>query len=157
MNSMVSRTTPAEETAMQKSVFIALLLGIFILSFYDPAFAVTYYCEATKKVDPNGEVSEEKMKKWKYANKLEDMGDKAFISRCSFTLSAKKVTCDRYEVDHIERSALWNLETKKDDKFIKKYYYFRGQLDFQLFPDLSFVENNGRESIQFGKCRVISP
>jgi len=154
---MVSRTTPAEETAMQKRVFIALLLGIFTLSFYDSAFAVTYYCEATRKLNSQSESSEEDIKKYKYANKLEDMGNKAFISRCSFTLSAKKVTCDRYEVDHIERSAIWNFKTKKFDKFIKKYYYFNGQLDFQLFPGLSFVENNGRGSIQFGKCQVISP
>ncbi|MCH7500385.1 MAG: hypothetical protein IH886_10305 [Nitrospinae bacterium] len=148
---MFSRTNPSRFT------FLSLLLGIFILSFYDSAFAVTYYCEATKKVNSEIEYSEEKIKKYKYANKLEDMGDKAFISRCSFTLSAKKVTCDRYEVDHIERSPIWNMETKKDDKFIKKYYYFYGQLDFQLFPDLSFVENNGRGGIAFGKCRVISP
>ena len=139
------------------STFLSFLLGIFILSFYDQAFAVTYYCEATKKVDSEIEYSEENIKKYKYANKLEDMGNKAFISRCSFTLSAKKVTCDRYEVDHIERSPLWSLKTLKDDKFIKKYYYFYGQLDFQLFPDLSFVENDGRGGIAFGKCRVTSP
>jgi len=139
------------------STFLSFLLGIFTLSFYDSAFAVTYYCEATKKVDSEIEYSEEDIKKYKYANKLEDMGNKAFISRCSFTLSAKKVTCDRYEVDHIERSPLWNLKTLKDDTFIKKYYYFYGQLDFQLFPDLSFVENDGRGGIAFGKCRVISP
>jgi len=148
---MFSRTNPSRFT------FLSLLLGIFILSFYDSAFAVTYYCEATKKVNSEIEYSEEKIKKYKYANKLEDMGDKAFISRCSFTLNAKKVTCDRYEVDHIERSPIWNMETKKDDKFIKKYYYFYGQLDFQLFPDLSFVENNGRGGIAFGKCQVTSP
>jgi len=87
---MVSKTRPIKETEMQKRVFFSLLIGIFILSFYGPAFAVTYYCEATKKVNSEKEYSEDDIKKYKYADKLEDMGDKAFISRCSFTLSAKK-------------------------------------------------------------------
>jgi len=134
--------------------FILVWLCCFVAS---EALAVTYYCEATKKVDPNGEFSKEKMKKWKYANKLEDMGDEAFISRCSFSSIANRVTCDRYKVDHIESSPILNPETMIHDRYIKKYYYFKGQLDFQLFPGLYFVENNGRESIQWGKCRITSP
>ena len=112
------------------------------------AFAVNYYCEPTKRVDPIKEWSKEEIKKWKFSNKLEDMGDKAYISRCSFSSSAGKVTCDKYEVDHIERSPISN---------IKKYYYFKGQMDFQLFPGLQYVENNGRETIRWGKCRITSP
>lgn len=40
---------------------------------------------------------------------------------------------------------------------IKKYYLFRSQFDVQLFPDLSFLENNGRGSIAYGQCRLVSP
>jgi len=126
--------------------FILVWLYCFLAS---NAFAVTYYCEATMKVDPNGRVSEDKIKKWKYANKLEDMGEEAYISRCSFSSTANAVTCDRYKVDHIESTSILTGD-------IKKYYYFRGQMDFQLLPGLHYVENNGRESVQWGKCKITS-
>ena len=96
------------------------------------------------------------IKKYKYANKLEEVGNKAFVSRCSFSKTEEKVTCDRYEVDHIERFPVTNAETL-EKRFIVKYYYYRGQLDFQIFPDMSFVENNGRGGIQYGKCQITSP
>jgi len=38
---------------------------------------------------------------------------------------------------------------------IAKYYYFDGQFDVQIFPNLSFIENNGRGDIAFGKCRKL--
>ena len=111
-------------------------------------FAVTYYCEPTKRVDPEKEWSKEEIKKWKFSTKLEDMGDKAVITRCSFSSKANKVTCDSYKVDHIER-------TPSPD--IKKYYYFKGQMDLQILSGLHYVENNGRETIRWGKCRITSP
>lgn len=134
--------------------FLPALILFFIPKM---VFAVTYYCEATKKYDSENIYSKQHIAKGKFAVQLEDMGEEAFISRCSFSSTANAVTCDRYEVDHINRSAVANLETFKYDKFIKKYYYFQGQLDFQLYPDLSFVENNGRGGIQYGKCEVTSP
>jgi hypothetical protein len=39
---------------------------------------------------------------------------------------------------------------------IKKYYLFKSQYDFQLYEDLSFVENNGRGGISYGICSVIN-
>ena len=120
------------------------------------ADAVEYYCDAIKKSNPVKEYSAEMIKKYKYANKLEEVGNKAFISRCSFSPSEGKETCDRYEVDHIERFPVTNAETL-EKRFIVKYYYYRGQLDFQIFPDMSFVENNGRGGIQYGKCQITSP
>ena len=72
----------------------------------------------------------------------------AFGSRCSFSPSANKVTCDRYQVDKIEF-----VERQK----IKKYYVFRSQFDVQLFADLSFVENNERGGIAYGKCQAVAP
>ena len=40
---------------------------------------------------------------------------------------------------------------------IKKFYVFDSQFDVQLFADLTFVENDGRTGISFGKCQVTSP
>ena len=61
---------------------------------------------------------------------------------------ADSVTCDRYEVDKI----MFDANAK-----IKKFYLFGSQADVQIFSDLSFVENNGRGSVAYGKCRVIAP
>jgi len=40
---------------------------------------------------------------------------------------------------------------------IRKYYLFRSQFDVQLYPDSSFIENNGRGSVAYGKCRFTAP
>jgi hypothetical protein len=34
------------------------------------------------------------------------------------------------------------------------YYLVRGQFDIQVFNDLSFVENNGRWGVAWGRCAV---
>lgn len=133
-----------------------LILFCSLCLVSNQAFALEYYCEVTKKVDSENEYSAEMIKRFKYANKLEDVGNKAFISRCAFSPSEGEETCDRYEVDHIERSPVTNAETLEKHSIVK-YYYYNGQLDFQIFPDLSFVENNGRGGIQYGKCQVVSP
>ena len=136
--------------------FPQLILFCILCLVANQAYAVEYYCEVTKKIDPENEYSAEMIKRFKYSNKLEEVGNKAFISRCSFSSSEGEETCDRYEVDHIERSPITNAETL-EKLFIVKYYYYSGQLDFQIFPDLKFIENNGRGGIQYGKCRVTSP
>ena len=140
---------------MLKYSFQLILFG-FLCLVANQAYAVEYYCKATKKIDPENEYPAEMIKRFKYANKLEEVGNKAFISRCSFSPSAGEETCDRYKVDHIVRSPVTNAETL-EKLFIVKYYYYSGQLDFQIFPDLSFVENNGRGGIQYGKCQMLSP
>ena len=80
---------------------LQLILFCFLCLVANPAFAVEYYCEVTKKIDSGNEYSTEMIKRFKYANKLEEVGNKAFISRCSFSPSEGKETCDKYEVDHI--------------------------------------------------------
>ena len=71
---------------------------------------------------------------------------KSDIERCSFSPSQNKVTCDKYQVDRVEV-----------DKWvgIKKFYFFKGQFDVQLFPDMTFVENNGRGGVSYGKCEKL--
>jgi hypothetical protein len=90
-------------------------------------------------------VSDSELKKWKFSVKIH-YTPKPELERCSFTPSEKKITCDRFSVDRVEV-----------DKFvgIKKFYYFTGQFDVQLYPDMKFVENNGRGGISYGKCEKL--
>ena len=37
---------------------------------------------------------------------------------------------------------------------VSKYYYFLGQFDVQVFLDGSFIENNGRGALAFGRRNV---
>lgn len=126
----------------------ALLFCTIFLTCQLSASAVEYYCVAFKQTYSHREYTKEELKKKQFATRLEDFGTEAYISRCSYSPSDKKVTCDRYKVDRIEHD--------KDSK-IKKYYVFRYQFNFQLFPSLAGIEDNGRGAIQFSKCEVVSP
>ena len=88
------------------------------------------------------------LSKWQFGVKILDNGQSAILSRCSFETAAGAVTCDDYEVDYIAK-----------DKWvgIKKYYYFSGQFDVQLFADLKFIESNGRGDIAAGSCKLVRP
>ncbi len=125
-----------------------ILFAVCICFFGQNLFSVEYYCPATKKVSFEQEYSRVELDKWKFATKVEETEGAAYLSRCSYALSEDKVTCDRYTVDRIEYD---------ENVKIKKYYYFRSQFNFQIFADLSSLEDNGRGSIQFGKCEVFSP
>ena len=147
-----------------------LSLTVFIVNWFciaPNAFAVTYHCEPTKKFHPKmEEYKEDYFEKYKMSMTLEDSQEKAFITRCSFEPSKGKETCDKLEVDKIVQSKVYRAVTPSENPdepgvfkyvYIKKYYYFYGQFDFQVFPDLGFIENNGRGGIVFGKCKIISP
>ena len=125
-----------------------ILFAVCIGFLAENLFSVEYYCPATKKVSFEQEYSQAELDKWKFATKVEETGAAAYVSRCSYTLSEDEVTCDRYKVDRIEYD---------ENVKIKKYYYFRSQFNFQIFADLSSLEDNGRVSIQFGRCEVIAP
>ena len=129
------------------TISAVFLSGIFA----NYGVAATYYCKAHTVIASDGTKAEQSLiDKYKYAVKLEDEGDeRSFVSRCSYETAANKVTCDRYKVDKIQRNAIGHK--------IKKYYYFRGMLDFQIYPSLNSIENNGRGMIQFGKCEIIAP
>jgi hypothetical protein len=109
------------------------------------ALSNSYECKVTRKVGPENVVSESELKKWQFSIKIHD-NVKPELERCSFAPSQNTVTCDKYAVDKVEV-----------DKFIgvKKFYYFRGQFDVQLYQDMAFVENNGRSGISFGKCKTL--
>jgi len=129
--------------AMLRVPIIAVLLGMPAL-----AHAVEYRCKVEKKFDFENVYSQAQIEKGQFSVLVEEKGVSAFLSRCSFTPSAQKVTCDRYEVD----KTVFDENVK-----IKKYYVLRSHFDVQVFSDLSFVENNGRGGVAFGKCSVVAP
>jgi len=108
--------------------------------------AQTVECPVTEKFDfENGRYSAAHLSKSRFSVKIIERNEATTVSRCSFSPSAGKITCDDYVVDHIEI-----------DKHlgIKKYYYFKGQFDVQVFPSRSMIENNGRGGFSFGKCEI---
>lgn len=127
---------------------LSILVCLFLIVGQMSASAVEYYCVAFKKVDSEREYSKSELKKHQFATKIEDFGSEAYMSRCSYSLIEKKVMCDRYKVDRIEYDT-----TSK----IKKYYVFMGQSNFQIFPGLNGVEDNGRGGVQFSACKVVVP
>jgi len=120
-----------------------LLLSLLTMSGF--VYSSSYDCVVSRKTDFDNEIPSSIIQKYKYSVKIKDTS-KPELERCSFTPSEKRVTCDRYSVDRVEV-----------DKFvgIKKFYYFTGQFDVQLYPDMNFVENNGRGGISYGKCEKL--
>ena len=121
---------------------------IIILVISIDALSADFLCIVDEKYDFGKVYSKIEVDKWKFSAKIEDHGTSAFVSRCSYTNSVGQVTCDRYKADRIEYDENVN---------IKKYYIFRSQYNIQLFKDLSFIEDNGRGGISYGKCQIISP
>jgi hypothetical protein len=119
-----------------------LLIGLLIST---NVYSSSYDCVVSHKTDFDNEIPLSIIQKYKYSVKIKDT-PKPELERCSFTPSEKKVTCDKYSVDRVEV-----------DKYvgIKKFYYFTGQFDVQLYPDMKFVENNGRGGISYGKCEKL--
>jgi hypothetical protein len=121
-----------------------------VLALCVPSFtaAAEFDCNVGKKLDSETTYTASQIRNSQFSVKIEETGSGAVVSRCSYSASANRVTCDRYQVDRVVFD-----ETAK----IKKYYVFRSQFDVQLFSDLSFVENNGRGGIAYGRCRVVAP
>lgn len=124
---------------MKKNIFF---LGLLIST---NVFSSSYECVVTRKTDFDNEIPSSIIQKYKYSVKIKDTS-KPELERCSFTPSEKKVTCDKYLVDRVEVDK---------NVGIKKFYYFTGQYDIQLYPDMRFVENNGRSGISYGKCEKL--
>lgn len=125
---------------MKKFLLIFLCIWPFEL------FAINYYCITFKKTNGEIDYSKSYIEKYKFATKLELISSNvAFLSRCSFSPLEKRITCDRYLVDKIE---------KDFDANIMKFYVFRSQFNFQLFPDLTSLEDNGRGDISYQKCEI---
>jgi hypothetical protein len=128
-----------------RAVALALAFGLVVPR---AAGALELVCEVTRKVHPSGTYSDEHVKRAQFSVRIEETTSGAKLSRCSFIQSEQQVTCDAYNVDRVEYDPIPR---------IKKFYVFRGQFDVQLFPDMTFIENNGRGSVAFGKCRADRP
>jgi len=132
---------------------------IFILGFLLVAGntqAVEYNCIATMATDSSGEWSKEIIKKWTPSIKVKHYHRASklpsTISRCSYSQIEGKITCDTYPIDHYETSLVAN-----GLMFIDKFYYYRGQVDVQIFlktgeKSSDYIENNGRGTVYRGKC-----
>ena len=116
--------------------------ALILLLATSVAHAFTYDCKVTKKLGEKNVVSDAELKKWQFSVKIHDL-PKPRLERCSLETSKNRVTCDSYDVDRVVVDENINA---------KKFYHFASQFDIQLFRDLSFVENNGRGGIAFGKC-----
>ena len=121
---------------------------LVLLLFPKLATAVEYECKVERKLDTEHVYTQVQVQKGQFSLRIEENGNSATVSRCSFSASAQEVTCDRYPMDKV----VFDENVK-----IKKYYLFRSQFDVQLFADLLFIENNGRGGIAFGRCRVVAP
>ena len=124
-----------------RAAFVAMMLMIG-----SQAGAAEYKCAVTKKLGAEHNYTAADLNKWQFSVRVKDYGDKAILSRCSFSSSAGRVTCDDYE------ATLVNSDPTAGHK---KYYYFRGHFDVQIFANLDFVENNGRGSIGFDKRKLM--
>ncbi len=131
---------------MKSRQYIALLL----LTFSSNTWALEYYCKAVDKYDFGIKYGGEAMHGGQFATKVEELEGVTYLSRCSMSYipDIPEITCDRYVVDRVE----YDKKAK-----IKKYYVFSSQFDFQIFPDMGSLENNGRGSVQYGKCKIVSP
>lgn len=129
-------------TALSRNI-IAIIVSIL---WANQGTAEEYFCPVSKKLSSNGSYSTAQLQKWMFSVKIKHMGDAAIISRCSFASSAGAVTCDNYKADAIYEDPYTGH---------KKFYYFSGQFDVQIFDNLNFIESNGRGDIAFGKCDVV--
>ena len=103
--------------------------SIIILTLCMPSIvaAAEYNCKAEKKFDSENTYTADYINNSQFSVKVEEGSSGVFLSRCSFSSSANKVTCDRYKADKVA----FDKNVK-----IKKYYVFSGQFDVQLFSDL---------------------
>lgn len=124
------------------------LAAILIFLIVNSAQASEYNCPVTKKFDPENTYTTEMIEKYQYMVKINQFSHATYIARCSYSTSQGEITCDVYQPDHVVT----------DDRIgAKKFYFFDSQFDVQLFPDFTFVENNGRGSIAYGKCNIVVP
>ncbi|CAN1520623.1 hypothetical protein MCEKH45_01092 [Methylophilaceae bacterium] len=127
-------------------LLLTILLTIASLSVMAGQYK-NYSCEVLSKFDRSQQYPTTKIKELQFSNIVEEGEKTTYVSRCDFQKSVGKVTCDRYKMDKMVFDEFVN---------IKKYYLFKSQYDFQLYDDLSFVENNGRGGISYGVCSVTS-
>ena len=123
------------------------LLGWLVVLLVSPlvSHAASYDCTVTKKFDFNRSYTQAQLDSLKFSVRIHD-SEKPKVDRCSVKPSEGKLSCDSYDIDRVEV-----------DKHVgyKKFYLFKSQFDVQLFPDMKFIENNGRGGIALGVCKSL--
>ena len=102
------------------------------------ADAFELWCKVERKLNQEMEYGKKYIDEQRFGLFIRHSDTGASLSRCSGSSA-----CDEYQVDHVEYA---------QSAGIVKYYHFRGHFDVQLYPDLTFIENNGRGDIAWGKC-----
>lgn len=127
-----------------------VLFGILFIIILNsaPAYAVQYICDVHRKFDTEKEYSAQEILSSQFQVKINERPSDTILSRCSRPPYKENVVCDNYNVNKAE----YDESTK-----VKKFYVFKNQFDVQLFSNLTFIENNGRGGIAFGKCHLVSP
>lgn len=124
------------------------VLCLVVLNIATTAIAAEYRCTVERKVHHDGEVIAAELSKWKPYDLIEETPDGTYVSRCSWSEIQKRTTCDRYKVDRVDVDPSVK---------IKKMYVFRSQFSVQIFPNLNFIEDQGRGIISFGRCELVAP
>ncbi|MDA8615061.1 hypothetical protein N9L55_03065 [Alphaproteobacteria bacterium] len=122
----------------------AFEVGLILSVAACTANAEELWCKVTRKLDSEREYSRENLDKHKPGVFVRTGAYGATLSRCSYGFSGKH-SCDEYAVDKIEID---------NNSGHRKFYYYRGQFDVQVFSNNRFIENNGRGTISFGQCWV---
>lgn len=126
-------------------MIIKVLFSLISLGISAVIYAASYDCTATKKYDFDRSYTQAQLDTLKFSVRIHD-SEKPKVDRCSVKPSEGKLSCDTYDIDRMEV-----------DKYVgyKKFYLFRSQFDVQLFPDMKFIENNGRGGIAMGTCKPL--
>jgi hypothetical protein len=124
------------------------LIPLTMLFFLASSNAATYMCEPEFQTVFGSRVeNNDFIKSFKPYTLVHDEVDGKIV-RCSRSYTENKHVCDTYKTDRVENDI---------NARIKKYYVFSAQYDIQVFRELSYIDNNGRGGMLFGKCKVISP
>jgi hypothetical protein len=121
----------------------AILLGFAVTGQAYAQPGPPLVCHVEKKFDEERTYTRDELIKGKFSVEILREGAATLLRRCSFAPSAGRVTCDQYDADKVSTDSFAK---------IRKFYYFAGQFDVQVFADGTFIENNGRGSIAFGTC-----
>lgn len=105
----------------------------------------TLDCVVDRKLDTENVYTEEHLARFEPIVRLITITDQPLVQRCSFSPTANRQTCDTYTIDY------WTEDSVTRHR---KFYYFRGQFDLQVFSSGRFIENNGRGAISFGNCEL---
>ena len=115
----------------------------------------TVICEIKKRIALDGDKlhidSKRVLKKYKPSVIINiKPGRKSILSRCSYSPSKKKTTCDSYYSTAV-------ADFKPFFYKLVKFYNFSTQFDVQLtfFKNkIGVIENNGRGGIASGRCSI---